>query len=175
MKRSIMLCLVSFLALFILFPLPAQAAPVGEFTLIQGIVDITSPGQVARSANLGDEVQVGDIVRTKSKSKAEITFIDDNVLRLAEKTRLKITEYMVEKDRNKGILSLLRGKIQSIVKMRLGRIFGLGKANRYEVHTPTAVCGVRGTNFFVWFRRGESGAGFESGTGIFTVMAYLVM
>jgi hypothetical protein len=37
--------------------------------------------------------------------------------------------------------------------------------NRYEVHTPTAVCGVRGTDFFMYYEKGESGATFKEGFG----------
>lgn len=88
--------LMGFLAPLILFPLPGQAASVGDLTYIKGRVDITSPGDIARPARLGDEVHVGDIIRTKRRSKAEITFVDDNVLRLAQEIRVKITEYMVE-------------------------------------------------------------------------------
>lgn len=148
-----------------LLPLAAQAAPVGTLTHIEGRVDITSPGQAARPANLGDEVYQGDIIRSKSNSKAEITFVDGSILRLAQKTRMKISEYMVQEDSSRGILSLYRGKIQSILKTGIGRLFGHKLRNRYEVHTPTAVVGVRGTNFFAYYLNGKSGAAFKEGQG----------
>jgi len=132
------------LALFVL-PLVAQAGAVGKFTHIEGRADITSPGQPARPAILGDEISVGDIVRTKSKSKAEITFVDGNILRLAESTRVKISEYMVEEEKSSRVLNLFRGKVRNIVRT-VGEKFGRDRPHRHEVHTPIAVCGVRGTD-----------------------------
>jgi hypothetical protein len=155
---------IGVLALLVLFPLAAQAAePVGTFTHIEGRVDITSPDAAARPANLGDEINMGDIIRAKSKSKAEITFSDGNILRLAQNTRVEITEYVVGKEGTSGVLYLYRGKIQSIIKEVLGKIFGVNKEHRYEVHTPTAVVGVRGTNFFTYFLRGISGSIVKDG------------
>jgi hypothetical protein len=107
---------------------------------------------------------VGDTVRTKSLSKAEVTFVDGNILRLAEKTAVEIKEYMLSQDRLSATLRLARGKIHNIVKMA-GRLFGADKKDRFEVHTPTAVAGVRGTNFFSYYLKSVSGAVFQEGTG----------
>lgn len=138
-------CITALLALALLLFLPwaVMAAPVGKITNLQGNVDITVRGKAARIASPGDSVNVGDFIRTKSKSKAEITFNEGNILRLAENTRVGITEYMSGKKKNSSILNLFRGKIQNIVKT-IGAITG----GRYEVHTPTAVCGVRGTFWY---------------------------
>ncbi|MFC1869027.1 FecR domain-containing protein [Thermodesulfobacteriota bacterium] len=152
-----------FLILF--FPFVAQAAPAGKFTAVKGKVDITSPGQKAIPAKVGDEINVGDIIRTKSKSRAEITFLDDNSLRLAQSSRIEITEYIVGMKRISGIFKLFRGKIQNIIKAAVGKSFGLKKSNRYEVHTPTVVVGVRGTNFFTFHISGISGSTFKEGSG----------
>jgi hypothetical protein len=157
------LCLLGMMSLS--FAVSAHAASVGTFTFLSGRVDVTSPGRTARPVQLHDAVRIGDIVRTKSQSRAEITFADGNVLRLAQSTRVEITAYMVGQEETKGSLHLFRGKIQSVVKTGLGRIFGREKRNRYEVHTPTAVCGVRGTNFFTWHTKAGSGAAFKEGRG----------
>lgn len=161
MKRVI--SFFGILALFSLFPLSTQAAPVGKFTHVRGKVDITSPGEAARTARKGYEVNVGDIVRTKAKAKAEITFIDGNVLRLAQKSRVKITEYMVTKDQRRASIRLYRGKLRSMVKSVLAGWFGRNKRNRYEIRTPTAIVGVRGTDFFSYYLQGVSGAMCKEG------------
>ncbi|MBP7341212.1 MAG: FecR family protein [Smithellaceae bacterium] len=137
----------------------AWAAPVGKVTTVVGNVDLTPAGATeARAVAAGDAVNVGDILRTKGKAKAEITFANGNILRLAENTRLKITDYLSGKDKNVSVLNLLRGKIQNTVK-------SVGAGGRYEVHTPTAVCGVRGTVFYNTHANGASGAFFEEGDG----------
>jgi len=153
MKRftTILAILVILLAL----PLVLLAAPVGKITHIEGNVDITV-GEKARTANLGEAVNSGEIMRAKSKSRAEITFVDGNILRLAENTRVRITDYQVGEGKT-STLDLFRGKTQSIVS-------GLAKNARYEIHTPTAVAGVRGTNFIAFFQNGVSGFVPKEGT-----------
>jgi hypothetical protein len=150
---------VMLLAILLLIPWLAMAAPVGKITNLAGNVDITSPGSAARDAKIDDPVIVGDFVRTKSKSKVEITFNEGNILRLAENTRVGITQYMSGEKRNSSILNLFRGRIQNIVKS-----IGIS-GGRYEVHTPTSVCGVRGTHFFNFYLAGASGSIFQEGSG----------
>jgi hypothetical protein len=140
----------------------AQAVPVGEFTDVKGRVDVTVTGEEARPVNLGDKVNVGDIVRTKSESTAEITLVDENIIKLLPASRLEISEYIVDEKQTKGILSLFRGTVRSIVK---GKAFKRGGKNVYEVHTPTAVVGVRGTDFSAFFKNGVSGAVFYKNKG----------
>jgi len=45
------------------------------------------------------------------------------------------------------------------------KIAGFMKNHKYEVHTPIAVVGVKGTNFFTFHTRMGSGAIFKEGTG----------
>jgi len=164
MKRIVSLMIL----LTVSWVLPAvalAAEPVGSVTFVTGAADITRPGQDAESLVKGDDVYVGDIVRTKSNAKVEITFIDDSIVRVAQKSRLQITEYMFEQEERRSTLSLFRGKIQSLVKKVAGFSFGRARKNRFEIHTPTAVCGVRGTDFFTWFMNGETGTAFKEGQG----------
>ncbi|MBI9082518.1 MAG: FecR domain-containing protein [Desulfobacterales bacterium] len=155
-------CLSLVIALILLLPMMAQAAPVGKFTSVKGSVDVTPAGGKSAAIQVGSPVSVGDIVRTKSRSSAEILFDDGSVLRLARNSRLAINEYSMGKGEDRGIMKLFRGKVQSIVKRAAG-FFG-NRKNRFEVHTPTAVCGVRGTNFFTWYAEGQSGAAVKEGT-----------
>lgn len=143
------------LAILLALPLTALAAPVGKITALEGNVDITA-GSKARDAKLGEAVNTGDILRAKSKSKAQVTFLDGNILRLGENTRVRITDYQ-SGARKTSILDLFRGKTQNIVSR-------LAKGARYEVRTPTAVCGVRGTNFIAFFQNGISGFAPREGT-----------
>ena len=145
---------------------PAMAADaVGTVTFVKGRVDITRPGEEAEPLNIGDEVYVGNIVRTKTGARAEITFIDESIVRLAQQSRVDISEYMVKKDQQRSRLSLFRGKIQSLAKKIAGRTWGRKKRHRFLIQTPTAVCGVRGTDFFTWFVNGTTGVAFTDGSG----------
>ncbi|MCF8079359.1 MAG: FecR domain-containing protein [Desulfobacterales bacterium] len=164
MKRIVSLMIL----LTVCWVLPAvalAAEPVGSVTFVKGKADITRPGQDAEPLVKGDDIYVGDVVRTKTNAKVEITFIDESIVRVAQKSRLQITEYMFEREERRSTLSLFRGKIQSLVKKVAGFSFGQARKNRFEIRTPTAVCGVRGTDFFTWFMNGQTGTAFKEGQG----------
>jgi FecR protein len=159
MKRFNILAVLT--AILLSFPLTAQAAPVGTMTAVKGSVDIRGADGISRLAQMGEPVHEGDILRTKSKSRAEVTFSDGSLLRMAQNSRIQVRQYDMGGTRDRGILQLFRGKVQSIVKRAAG-FFG-NKRNRFEVHTPTAVAGVRGTNFFTWYTGGQSGSAVKEG------------
>jgi hypothetical protein len=106
---------------------------------------------------LGDPVSNGDILRTKAKTKVSITFTDGNTLWLAEKTRMKISRYATEEKSN-NYFDLFRGKSRAVVTK-------LARGSTFELHTPTAVCGVRGTILFGLFLNGESSFFLQGGAG----------
>jgi hypothetical protein len=161
------------IVLAVLFALAGAASAlaggvVGRFTVVDGRVDILRPGQtraepVARDAT----VTAGDIVRTKSDSFAEIVFNDGAVLKVSESSRIEIKDYELTGNgkRKMGLLRLLRGKIRATVPKTLGRIIPISRGpSNFEVETPTAVAGARGTDFFVWFDRGTTGVFVLDGT-----------
>lgn len=146
---------------------PAEGAveAVGRFTYTEGKVDLLHGGELpAVPAKKGELVNVKDIVRTKSDSKAEILFDDGNILRLAQRTRIDISEYAMDGGATKEVIKLPRGKVEAIVEKKIAqRVAVAPQANRFEIHTPNAVAGVRGTNFFV-FHTIITGVIVKSGT-----------
>jgi len=136
------------------------AEAIGKITAVEGNVDIMKPGQErVVPGRLLAPVSEGDIVRTKSSGKAEITFDDESIIRLAPNTRLQITEYLMEGSKRKsGVMNLFRGKIRAVVS-KSRKIIGIafGEGERFEVRTPTAVAGVKGTDFFVTYALGITG------------------
>lgn len=123
---------------------------VGKFTRVEGSVDVLREGQFpAKPVTVKDPVMLKDIVRTKSASKAEITLKDNSILRIAQRSRIDIGEYFTG-DTGKGIVKLQRGQVQAVVdKSTAKRVAAAPGANVFEVRTPNAVAGVRGTDFFV--------------------------
>ncbi len=136
---------------------PALAAPVGKVTHLEGKADLTGPAGKSRVLKLGDPVENGDILRTKSKARVGVTFTDGNTLWLAEKTRMKINRYSTA-ERSHSYFDLFRGKSRTVVTK-------LARGSRMEVHTPTAVCGVRGTIIIGLFMNGESAFFLQGGAG----------
>jgi hypothetical protein len=89
---------------------------VGQFTHVEGKVDLLREGALpAKNVNIKDPVMLKDIIRTKSNSKAEITLRDNTVLRIAQRSRIDISEYFTGDSNNKGVVKLSRGDRKSVV------------------------------------------------------------
>ena len=155
----------SFIILFI--SLSSYAVPVGKVTFIEGRIDVLKQGKnIATPVALGDPVDIGDIYRAKSKSKAELTFVNNNLLRLAQSTRVEIAEYMLQGEQCKGVAKLHRGRVQAVAADDfIKKAAAFAEGNKFEVHTPNAVAGIRGTNMIVFHEKGLTGVLFVSGKG----------
>jgi len=106
---------------------------------------------------VGDEVNAGDIIRTKKLSRVGVTLSDGNTMWIAPLTRMRITQYSLGEGKQ-NYCDLLRGKTRVVINT-------LSKGSSFELRTPTAAAGVRGTIFIGFFERGQSGFVFESGKG----------
>jgi len=130
---------------FSLFTVQAEGTQVaGKITKIEGRVDVLRVGTtIAVPLNVGESVSIGDILRTKSDGKAEITFIDNSVMSVGPKSRLGIDEYLYKPDdgERKASLKLYRGK----TGFKIPRPVYPGEGSKFEMKTRTAVAGVRGT------------------------------
>jgi hypothetical protein len=140
------------------------AEAIGKFTHVEGRVDVLKEGKLpAITAKVGDTVSVKDIIRTKSDSKAEVAFNDGNILKLAQRSRIDISEYAFD-GVNKAVINLPRGKVESAVDKRVvNRIAASPDANKFEIRTPVAVAGVRGTDYFVFHDRNVTGVLVKDG------------
>jgi len=154
--RQVIVCLSFFCAAAVLlFATQAYAAEaVGKITRVEGRVDILRQGALpAIPAHVGDALFQKDMVRTKSSSRAEILFRDNTVLRIAQRSRIDISEYFTGES-NKGVIKLSRGQVQAVVDKNVTKRISLAPgANRFEIQTPNAVAGVRGTTFDVLYDR----------------------
>ena len=123
----------------------AQADAVGRLTQVEGRVDILRGGQLpAIPGKVNDEVQTGDVLRTKSMSKAQITFIDNSTLTISPESRLGIEAYMFDSTQNKrnAVVQLFQG----LAQVAVSKIFKAAEPD-FVVKTQTAIMGVRGTDF----------------------------
>lgn len=93
----------------------------------------------------GDPIFENDALETLEDSRCRIHFKNEDVVSMAEKTRFGVDGYRDrEEGREKSFLSMLKGKALFYAL----RLFGHEK-RRFDVKTPTAVVGVRGTKFGV--------------------------
>jgi hypothetical protein len=135
-----------FLAILALLALPVMAAPVGQFIEVEGQVDLMKVGKLpAQPVKVQDSVEVGDVVRTKSQSRAQIRFVDDTILSIAPESKVAIEEYMFDgaKGERKAVLEVFRGLVHTAVEKVYPE-----KEPDFIMKTHTAVLGVRGTKWY---------------------------
>lgn len=128
----------------LLFPHISRAESVAKFTFVRGRVDVLRVGEKrAKLVRLGEVVNAGDIVRTKSKSRAQLLFVDGTKINISQKSRIQIKEYMFNPDKtSRSVIKSFRGTIRAIVSK-----FFAKKNSLFNVETPTAIVGVKGTDF----------------------------
>jgi hypothetical protein len=125
----------------------AGAEPVGFVALAEGDVQIRASAGTSFAAAVPDaDVSIGDTIRTGRDGFAKIVLVDDTILTLDEETELAIDEFVVgpAATSEPSKLSLVTGHVRT----KVGEAFG--GTTRLEMHTPTAVIGVKGTEWLTW-------------------------
>ena len=127
------------------------AEPIGKFSQMEGIVDVLRGGAMpAIPVKVGDAVFERDVIRTKSNSRAEIIFIDSNTIKISQRSRIDINEYLTGENKSSEILNLQRGRVEAIVPERNAKRISVSpSAHKFEIHTPCAVTGVRSTIYSI--------------------------
>lgn len=123
----------------------ARADVVGHLTEVTGQVSLMKGGKLpAIPAKLQDGVEPGDVVRTKSASKALITFMDNSTITIAPESKVAIEAYMFEpaQEKRNAVFQLFQGLAYVVVN----KVFKVQNPD-FIVKTHTAVMGVRGTEF----------------------------
>jgi hypothetical protein len=132
-----------FLLFLLVAPTSLWGEMVGRLTELQGRVDLLKGGKLpAIAMKVNDEVEPGDILRTKSLSRAQITFVDNSTVTLSPESRLTIEafDYDPAKGKRHAVIQLLHGMALTVVK----KIFKVEEPD-FIIKTHTAIVGVRGT------------------------------
>lgn len=142
-----------FLASFFLFFNPLFAAvpkpnttPIGLVIWSKGNVSAAEPNQPARKLARRSPIFANDVITSDATSTAQIAFTDTSVYSIDKGTEFKIADYAFKKSAkpadDKSVMTLVKGGFRSITG-------NIAKANPdgYQVNTPVATIGVRGTQF----------------------------
>ena len=123
----------------------AEAADIGQIKVSKGAVAIDRGGQSLRG-DAGTRVQDSDVVRTGSDGSVGITMSDNSLLSAGPNSVLSLDRYEFDSTTSAGRFdaSLSRGTL-AVVSGRLAK----QSAEAMTVRTPTAILGVRGTEFVV--------------------------
>ncbi len=134
-----------FMAVFLVFsPLVAEDF-VGEVIAVRGNAWIVPDNGVREKLERRRQVAVGDKILTAENSYVKIFLIDDSVLTVGANSRFVISKFIVNERSRISIFNLIEGKVKAVISKFLRK----GAENRVLINTPTAVAGVRGTEFVV--------------------------
>ena len=102
--------------------------------------------QKNESLSNGSKIFFGDTIISKSKSNAQILFLDQTVLTLGEETELTIDEFVYDPNSQDG--SFVSTVKTGTVKFITGQISKKNPDN-LEVKVPAGTLGARGTEFVI--------------------------
>lgn len=121
----------------------AQEPPVGVVSALEGRAEALHRGQADWGTLAGgNDVLLGDRVRTQPASRLKLLLKDESVLTLGPSSELSVDEQVVAQAGGTSALSVVTGAVRAVVPPKYGT-----PGSRFEVNTPTAVAGVRGTSF----------------------------
>ena len=126
-------------------PALPEAQRVGTFKQVQGETWI-GVASARRTPTPGDGLREAERVSTGQTGAATLTLKDGTVLTLGPNTTVDLNKFQFDATTQKGhfALDLLQGSIRVVTGL-LARI----NPELFKVTTPTAVVGVRGTDFIV--------------------------
>lgn len=146
LNRMIMLIILS---ISFCLPLPAIAGQeIGKITRLKGRVAIYRSGaKIGMSATNGMDLQQNDTIKTRAKAYVRFKLSDGSIMTLGEKAELTLDSftYNPEKKKRRALFKVAFGKLRVFANRMLNY-----RDNRFQIKTPTAVAGVRGTVFMVW-------------------------
>lgn len=123
------------------------AESVGRLADMTGEVSFREASQLPyKAATKGAAVEKGYWIKTGDTGWAIVALNDGSRLTLANQTELEITELLIGKNRKDGVFSMTQGKLRASVT-RL-----VGERVDYRVKSPTAVAGIKGTEFMMMTR-----------------------
>lgn len=129
---------ITFLGALLCRPAPGGAADVALVVGVNGQPVVTRTGKT-EPLQRGAVVAIGDVIETNADSKLKVLLADDSVLAIGPKTRIVLDDFALGAQSRTVRLRVLVGRF------KLAIAAFLGGSTTYEIRTPTAVAGVRGT------------------------------
>lgn len=87
-------------------------------------------------------IDIGDVITTQDNSYIEIIFDDSTSIEVEEKSEVKVRDYIAKNNNIKISINLNNGLLKSLVQK-----YKELQSKEFEIITPVAVVGVRGTEF----------------------------
>ena len=129
---------VLLLTIGLVFPFPIFSAMIGEFAVVNGDVTVKRAGKIIKP-KVKDKVETLDFIQTGKNSNARVVLSDATAMALGPNSRLEMKQFTIQGGKTTGLFSVPVGLVQTNVAK------ALGPGSKFEIQTPTAIAGVRGT------------------------------
>lgn len=119
----------------------------GMMMVVKGDIKVTSKDGKTVAAKVGKKIMAGDTILSGPNSRAKIVMADKNVINISPDSKIVIEKYENNgKDKKNVELNVVYGKLRASVEQKYD-----GDKSKFNVKTPTAVAGVRGTDFITGY------------------------
>ncbi len=148
-------------ALIVFIPTVQASGQAGQVIMATGQVMALAADGSERALQRRSAIAVTDTIVTGPGSRVQIRFIDNALLALQENSRLNIREYRLAQDgtgQSKVLMELVEGGFRTLT----GSI-GKGNEQAYQVTTPVASIGIRGTLYSALLQGNQLTAGVWQG------------
>lgn len=126
----------------------------GILRVVKGDVQIKSAKSgLSAKARIGEKVFPKDVIVTAKDARAKIVMVDKNEINVSPESQVEIQNYEFnpeEGGKKDVLLNVIYGKVRSKVEQKYD-----GKTSKFQIKTPSAVAGVRGTDFLMSFNRAD--------------------
>lgn len=123
----------------------------GVMMVVKGDIKVTS-GKDGKTegAKVGRKVFAGDSITAGPDSRAKVVMSDRNILNVSPDSKIVIEKYATDaKGDSKNVeIKVEYGKVRAQIEQKYD-----GDKSKFNIKTPTAVAGVRGTDFITGFNR----------------------
>jgi hypothetical protein len=122
----------------------------GVFRVVKGDVSVkAAKGGAVTKARVGAKVFPQDTIITGKDARAKIVMTDNNEINVSPDSQIALEkyEYKPEEGKKDVLINVLYGKVRSKVEQKYEG------ENKFQVKTPSAVAGVRGTDFLAGYNQ----------------------
>jgi hypothetical protein len=135
-----------FASLLAFCALDAAAQSIGRVLTAVGEVTATRGGRELPLAS-GAAVERGDVIHTGEKSSAQLRFTDESIVAMRASSRFAVADYRFtgsDDGVSQAVFNLVRGGLRTLTGL-----IGKARQDRYQMRTPLASIGIRGTTYTV--------------------------